>query len=100
MYQNIKSRVKTPDNYIGDAFGCSSGVGVRQGECLSLFLFSMYLNDIEKEFIRKGAQGRISHNVNFTYKDIMLEIVSNLKYLGIIFTPGLSHIPANRSFII
>lgn len=55
MHQNIKPRVKTHDNYIGDAFDCS--LGVRQREGLPSFLFSMYLNDIEEEFMRKGAQG-------------------------------------------
>ena len=32
-------------------------LGVRQGECLSPILFSMYLNDIEREYILKGAEG-------------------------------------------
>ena len=31
--------------------------GVRQGECLSPILFAMYVNDIEQEFITKGADG-------------------------------------------
>lgn len=35
--------------------------------------------------------GRIPHNVNFTYKDIRLEIFSKFKYLGIIFTPDPSY---------
>jgi len=30
---------------------------VRQGESLSPFLFSMYLNDIEKQFILNGFEG-------------------------------------------
>ena len=30
---------------------------VRQGESLSPFLFSMYLNDIEKHFIWNGFEG-------------------------------------------
>ena len=31
--------------------------GVRQGKCLSPFLFAMYLSDIEQEIITKGADG-------------------------------------------
>ena len=31
--------------------------GVRQGECLSPFLFAVSLNDIEQEFVIKGADG-------------------------------------------
>ena len=34
-----------------------SHIGVRQGECLSPFLSSMYTNDLEKEMIQKGAEG-------------------------------------------
>ena len=47
MYQNVKSKVKY-NNELSDSF--NSYLGVRQGECLSPFLFSMYLNDIEEEF--------------------------------------------------
>ena len=35
----------------------NSPVSVRQGECLSPFRFSMYLNDLEKEFVTKGLDG-------------------------------------------
>ena len=54
MYRNIKSRVKF-DNVLSDEF--SSYIGVRQGECLSPFLFGMYLNDLENEFVTKGLDG-------------------------------------------
>ena len=54
MYKSIKSRVKFNNN-----LSCEfvSHIGVRQGECLSPFLFSMYINDLEKELIQKGAEG-------------------------------------------
>ena len=53
MYENIKSSIKTSDTYLSEEFYCS--LGVRQGECLSPFLFSMYLNDIEHTFNQNGA---------------------------------------------
>ena len=46
MYNTIKSGVKFDNELSNDFVSC---IGVRQGECLSPFLFSMYLNDIEKE---------------------------------------------------
>ena len=54
MYKSIKSRVKFNNN-----LSCEfvSHIGVRQGECLSPFLFSMYIHDLEKELIQKGAEG-------------------------------------------
>ena len=45
MYSNVKSRIKY-NNSVSDEFTCL--LGVRQGESLSPFLFSMYLNDIEE----------------------------------------------------
>ena len=54
IYSNLKSRVKF-DNRVSSDFTCC--MGVRQGECLSPILFSMYLNDIEREHILKGVEG-------------------------------------------
>ena len=47
IYEQSKTtfRVKY-DNVLSDSFVCN--LGVRQGESLSPFLFSMYLNDIEE----------------------------------------------------
>ena len=54
MYNIVKSQVKI-ENTLSEAFTCS--IGVRQGECLSPFLFSMYLNDFEEELITNGVNG-------------------------------------------
>ena len=54
IYNNVKSRVKF-ENELSDPFTCS--LGVRQGESLSPFLFSMYLNDIEEHFVLNGYEG-------------------------------------------
>jgi len=40
---------------LSDTFDCM--IGVRQGECLSPFLFSMFLNNIESVFNEKGLDG-------------------------------------------
>ena len=39
-------------NELSSDFECY--LGMRQGECLSSFLFSMYINDIEDEFYLHG----------------------------------------------
>ena len=54
MYKNTKSRVKS-NNELSDEFTCC--LGVRQGECLSPFLFAIYVNDMEDFFYTKGAEG-------------------------------------------
>ena len=54
MYSSVKSRVKF-DNKLGGEFCCN--LGVRQGECLSPLLFSLYLNDIEDTFVNSGLEG-------------------------------------------
>ena len=50
----MSSKVKI-NNTLSESFSCMTGV--RQGVCLSPFLFAMYLNDIEQEFITKDADG-------------------------------------------
>ena len=53
MYESVKSRVKY-ENTLSNAFSCV--LGIIQGECLSPFLFSMFLNDLEDEFITNGIE--------------------------------------------
>ena len=144
MYNAVKSKVKN-NNWVSEAFSCK--IGVRQGECLSPFLFAMYVNDLEQELENNGANGidigtvklllllyaddivlfgktpeelqkslnileeycdrwkltvntaktkilvfrkggRLSSNLQFTYKGNNIEIVSKFCYLGIVFTSG------------
>ena len=54
VYTSVKSRVKN-NNILSESFSCS--IGVRQGECLSSFLFAMYVNDLEQELSEKGING-------------------------------------------
>ena len=54
MYAVVKTRVKY-DNKLGNKFFCS--LGVRQGECLSPLLFSLFLNDLEEMFVSEGYDG-------------------------------------------
>ena len=45
LYNNINLRVKH-NNELSEAFNCY--VGVFQGDCLSVFSFSIYVNDLEQ----------------------------------------------------
>ena len=54
MYKCVKSIVQVGADRTAQ-FECL--LGVRQGECLSPFLFSMYINDIEETFRTKGFEG-------------------------------------------
>ena len=54
MYESVKIRVKYK-NTVSEEYTCS--LGVCQGESVSPFLFSMYLNDIEEHFMLKGYEG-------------------------------------------
>ena len=54
MYNNIKSKVMTSEG-ISDSFECL--VDVSQGENLSPFLFSIFLNDMESYLSSQGING-------------------------------------------
>ena len=58
MYSGIKTRVFV-DGKTSDAFHCR--LGVRQGECLSPFLFAMYINDLESVIDGPDAGITINH---------------------------------------
>ena len=53
IYQGIKSRISFEGNF-SEFFPCNNGL--RQGENLSPFLFSLYLNDIENFFIQNNVR--------------------------------------------
>ena len=70
MYEHVKSRVKL-ENVLSNNFECF--LGIRQGECLSLFfLFSMYVNDLEEEFRLNGLDG-----VDIGYLKLLLLLYAN-----------------------
>ena len=54
MYKNVQSRIKY-ENQLSVGFQCV--LGVRQGKCLSPFLFAMYINDLEETLELKGYKG-------------------------------------------
>ena len=53
MYAIVKTRVKY--DKLGNEFFCS--LGLRQGECLSPLLFSLFLNDLEETFVTESYNG-------------------------------------------
>jgi hypothetical protein len=54
MYSKLKSKIKY-NNSVSESYSCT--LGVAQGECISPFLFSMYLNDLEETLVLKGYEG-------------------------------------------
>ena len=53
MYSKLKSSVKHDGNF-SQIFSCN--IELMQGESLSPFLYTMYVNDIEIELIKQGCQ--------------------------------------------
>ena len=77
MYNNIKSRIVTPD---GNSVFFPCCKGVRQGENLSPILFSLYLNDLENYLMSNGANGIVceanSENI-YTYIKLLVILFAN-----------------------
>jgi hypothetical protein len=72
MYQNIKSRI-VYNNAVSDFFDCNNGV--RQGENLSPFLFSIYLNDLEQFLNDRNVNGLTSITEDFEIElDVYLKL--------------------------
>jgi hypothetical protein len=73
MYQNIKSRI-VYNNAVSDFFDCNNGV--RQGENLLSFLFSIYLNDLEQFLNDRNVNGLTSITEDFEIElDVYLKLV-------------------------
>ena len=54
MYKGIKSMLKI-NGMSSEFFNCN--IGVRQGENLSPFLFSLYINDLEEFLLNMNVVG-------------------------------------------
>ena len=54
VYNDIKSKIRTHEG-ISEYFQCN--IGVRQGENVSPFLFSIFLNDLENYLLSKNVTG-------------------------------------------
>ena len=65
MYNNIKSSVMV-NGEVSNYFACN--IGLRQGETLSPFLFSIYLNDLESflDFRHDNTSGIECDHQNLT----------------------------------
>ena len=74
MYVNIKSRIKNKDG-VSPFFECCTGV--RQGENLSPFLFSIFLNDLEHYFNSEHVPG-IDCEINYENKYVFFKIFALL----------------------
>ena len=68
MYKGIKSKVRI-GQHVSNFFLCN--VGVRQGENLSPFLFSLFINDLESFLQRNEIVGFNCSNQN-TQDDFFL----------------------------
>ena len=68
MYNGIKSKVKLNDE-TSPFFFCN--LGVRQGENLSPFLFSMYINNIEN-FMNERNVNRLSSITNDLEEELLV----------------------------
>ena len=74
MYKGIKSKVQI-GHHVSYYFMCK--VGVRHGENLSPFLFSIYINDLEDYLLRNGVNG---FNCKIVIKKLLMVLYANLAF--------------------
>jgi len=72
MYITVRSKVKN-NNQLSEDFECF--LGVRQGESLSPFLFSMYLNDIEESGLSLDLQSQESMTLGTKFSRVKIKFV-------------------------
>ena len=55
MYENVKARIRVNGNKLTESVNCT--LGVKQGDICSPVLFSLYINELAIDMMRKGRHG-------------------------------------------
>ena len=76
MYQNVKSQVRV-DGTLSEQFDCH--LCVQQGESLSPFLFSLFVNDMKQELKDEGVSVLLIKSCIFFYTLTLLLYLHELE---------------------